>query len=69
MSRRKRRAAAGEKGPAARKTPRQAAADRSVAVRGRPVPRPGRPKPWFLAVTVLLQGAWIVFLLVLAVRG
>jgi len=68
MSRRKRRVAAGKRDSAVGELPRRAA-ECPAAVRGPRVPHPARPRPWFLAITALLQGAWIIFLLVLAVRG
>jgi len=69
MSRRKKQSPASEKHAATGKKPRGGAAETAAALHGRHVPRPARPRPWFLAVTMLLQGAWIVFLLVLACSG
>jgi hypothetical protein len=53
MSRRKKQAVAGD--------PQPSAADHSVGLPSKP-----RPRPWFLALAVLLETAWLAFLLVLA---
>ena len=79
MSRHKRRSAARKGGRKAAQPnpPDPTSADQGQpAADGRPMPqsnRPGadppRPNRWFLAVTALLQVAWIVFLVIMALSG